>query len=99
MVFKQRGRACIVEGKSCDDMDSDKDIKQSKYALMTDSTEASPQSSQVFPADMSTTEYMILKMKLVWKCIIFILVCLHQRHNFLNGKENEQGGLNFSSDL
>ncbi|KAK1374545.1 hypothetical protein POM88_030738 [Heracleum sosnowskyi] len=43
---KQKGKAYIAEGKSWDDTDSDEDEEYLNLALMADSSEESPQSSQ-----------------------------------------------------
>ena len=61
MVAKHQGKAYIAEGKSWDDSESDEDVEYGNFALMADSTEASPQSSQVTPTltptVMSSTAY------------------------------------------
>ncbi|KAK1363912.1 CCHC-type domain-containing protein [Heracleum sosnowskyi] len=57
---KQKGKAYIAEGKSWDDTDSDEEEEYVNLALMADSSEESPQSSQVHiltTIDMSNSEY------------------------------------------
>ena len=57
---KQKGRAYIAEGKHWDDTDSDEEQEYVNMALMADSSEESPQSSQVpilTTIDMSNYEY------------------------------------------
>ena len=60
LVAKHQGRAYIAEGKSWDDSESDDEEVYVNLALMADSSEASPQSSQVSfmtSIDMSLSEY------------------------------------------
>ena len=47
-MAKHQGIAYIAEGKSCDDSEFDDDKVYVNFDLMTDSSEASPQSSHVF---------------------------------------------------
>ncbi|KAK1358538.1 CCHC-type domain-containing protein [Heracleum sosnowskyi] len=57
---KQKGKAYIAEGKHWDDTDSDEEEEYVNVALMADSSEESPQSSQVpilTTIDMSNSEY------------------------------------------
>ena len=56
---KQKGKAYIAEGKSWDDTVSDEEEEYVNLALMADSSEESPQSSQVpilTKIDMSNSE-------------------------------------------
>ena len=60
LMAKHQGRAYIAEGKSWDDSESDDEEVYVNFALMADSSEASPQSSQVSfmtSIDMSLSEY------------------------------------------
>ncbi|KAK1379442.1 hypothetical protein POM88_026186 [Heracleum sosnowskyi] len=57
---KQKGKAYIAEGKHWDDTDSDEEEEYVNVALMADSSEESPQLSQVTiltTIDMSNSEY------------------------------------------
>ena len=60
MSSKLKGRAYVAEGRSWDDTDSDEEKEHVNLALMADSSEESPQSSQVpilTTIDMTNSEY------------------------------------------
>lgn len=59
-MTKYQSKAYITEGRSWDDTDFDDKEEYENYALMIDSSEASPQSSQVHiftSIDMSLFDY------------------------------------------